>query len=308
MTAEPGAAGAGLAAIARAKVNLNLAVVGRRKDGYHLLDSLVVFPEIGDLVEVEPGPGLSLTLDGPQGFALDAGPDNLVLRAALALRRSFGLPQEIGAAIRLEKRLPIAGGVGGGSADAAATLLLLNTLWGLDAPAVRLAEIGLSLGSDLPVCLAAPRTSCMRGIGEDVAPGPELPEFWLALVNPGVEVSTPRVFNALAGRYGPPPEPWPPAIDSVAALVGLLGESRNDLEAAALETAPEIGEALSALRAAPGCALARMSGSGATCWGLFERGDDAIASAARIGSERGAWWTAAGPVRGAGASAALRPG
>ena len=283
------------ASVARAKVNLSLHVLGRRPDGYHRLDSLVVFPEIGDFIEAEPSAGLSLALDGPQGFALDAGPDNLVLRAAGALRDALGTPDH-GAALRLEKRLPISSGIGGGSTDAATTLKLLNELWQLGATEERLAEIGLAIGADLPVCLAAPRASWMREVGEDVSPGPSMPGFWLVLVNPGVAVSTPEVFRALAGRFGPAPEAAPDRFGSLDALVDWLAAARNDLEAPAISLAPPIAEVLEALRAAPGCRLARMSGSGATCWGIFGAEAAALDASAAIGAAHPGWWTATGPV------------
>lgn len=297
MTAEPATPDASLRRTAWAKVNLTLAVTGRRSDGYHLLDSLVAFPAIGDLIEVESSATLGLTLDGTHGAALDAGPDNLVLRAALALRSAYPRSPSPGAAIRLEKRLPIASGVGGGSSDAAATLLALNALWGLGASAEALEAIGAGLGADVPVCLRAPQTCWMRGVGEDLAPGPATPDFWLALANPGVPVATPEVFKALNARaVGEPADAAPEAFRDFNEFSGWMARQRNDLEAPAQSIAPEIGEALAALRAASGCALARMSGSGATCWGLFERGEQAMAAAAAIGEARGGWWTAAGPV------------
>ena len=281
-----------------AKVNLYLHVTGQRPDGLHLLDSLVVFPAIGDFIEVEASTTLSLTLDGPQGFALDGGAENLVLRAALALRENFRLPEGCGASILLDKRLPIAGGVGGGSANAATTLKLLNVLWNLGASEERLAEIGLSLGADVPVCLAAPNPRYMRGIGEALAPPPRLPPFWLTLVNPGVPVATGSVFRALQGRFGSPPPPPPPELSDFGVLVDWLGAARNDLEPAAAAMVPEISVALAALRSASGCALARMSGSGGTCFGLFEDGEAAMQAAAQISSTHAGWWTAAGPVDG----------
>lgn len=286
--------GGGLTALARAKVNLFLHVVGRRPDGYHLLDSLVAFPEIGDLIEVEPASGLSLSLDGPQGPALDAGPDNLVLQAAAALREA--VPGAPGAAIRLVKRLPVASGIGGGSTDAAATLLLLDRLWGADLAPERLAAIGVRLGADVPVCLGAPRMTRMGGIGEILDPAPPPPRFWLLLANPGVPVATPAAFKALAGRFGAPAPETPAAIETLGALLDWLGAARNDLEAPAQTVAPAIGAVLAALRAAEGCLLARMSGSGATCWGVFETEATALEAQARLAAARPDWWLGAGPV------------
>ena len=293
---EPAAAGDRLQAASLAKVNLTLRVIGRRTDGYHLLESLVVFPAIGDFIEIEPARSLSLTLDGPQGFALDAGPENLVLRAALALRREFALPEDLGASIRLEKRLPVAGGIGGGSANAATTLRLLSQLWGVEASPSRLAAIGLEIGADVPACLGAPQAQMMRGIGERLSAAPPTPPFWLALVNPGVAVPTGEVFRKLDGRFSAPPAAPPESFSDFCELASWLEEARNDLEPAAKALSPEIGDVLAEIGAQPGCALARMSGSGGTCFGLFQEGDAAMRAAATIGAQHPAWWNAAGPV------------
>lgn len=275
------------AELAPAKVNLTLHVTGRRADGMHLLDSLVVFPRLGDLVEAEPARDLSLAIDGAFARDLGAGADNLVLRAAL-LMRSPGR----GAALRLTKSLPVASGLGGGSADAAATLRLLARLW--DAPLPAPAAI-LALGADLPVCLAA-LPARMRGIGEALAPV-TLPPCWLVLANPGVPLATAQVFAGLADP-GNPPMPEPPAFADADALFAFLAVQRNDLEAAAAALSPAAGQALAALAAQPGCRLARMSGSGATCFGLFASEAAALAAAAAIRRAAPAWWVAAAPVTG----------
>ena len=286
-------------AFAPAKINPTLHVTGRRADGYHLLDSLVVFPAFGDLLEAEPAPPgiLSLAIDGPFAAGLSAGPDNLVLRAAEALRSAVGpgpdgRPQ--GAALRLTKSLPVASGIGGGSADAAAALRALMRLWSAPLPAETLARIALSLGADVPVCLSAdPRR--MQGIGERLSPAPPPPPCWIALVNPLVETPTPAVFRALARRDNPP-LPAPPAWADAAALAAWLGrETRNDLEAAAISVAPQVAEVQAALAARPGCLLARMSGSGATVFGLFAEAE--AAQAAVAGLPQG-WWRAAAPLGG----------
>jgi 4-diphosphocytidyl-2-C-methyl-D-erythritol kinase len=276
----------GLAAeLAPAKVNLALHVTGRRADGMHLLDSLVVFPRLGDLVEAEPAQGLSLAVDGAFARDLGAGADNLVLRAAALLR-----PPGRGAALRLTKSLPVASGLGGGSADAAATLRLLARLWQAPPPPP---AATLALGADLPVCLAG-QPARMRGIGEDLTPV-ALPSFWLVLANPGVPVATAAVFADLAGRSNPP-MPAPPAFADAEGLFAFLAAQRNDLEAPAAALAPAIGQALAALAAQPGCRLARMSGSGATCFGLFATEAAALAAAAEIRRAAPAWWVAAAPV------------
>lgn len=269
---------------APAKVNLALHVTGRRADGYHLLDSLVTFAAVGDHLSAHPAPGLSLTIGGPFAGALGNGPDNLVLRAAAL----YGPPEQ-GAALRLDKTLPVASGIGGGSADAAAALRLLARLWGRPLPA---ADRVLALGADLPVCLAG--APCrMQGIGERITPAP-LPAHALLLVNPGVPVPTGAVFAALARRDNPPmPERLPPLPDA-AALASFLRVQRNDLEPAAVRIAPVIADTLAAIEAQDGCLLARMSGSGATCLGLFATPAAAEAAAAALRLREPRWWVAAG--------------
>ncbi|MFT6226742.1 MAG: 4-diphosphocytidyl-2-C-methyl-D-erythritol kinase [Paracoccaceae bacterium] len=276
--------------IARAKVNLHLHVTGRRDDGYHLLDSLVVFPELGDAIEVEASSVLSLTIAGTFAGALGAGPDNLVLRAAEALRAEAGVTA--GAAIRLTKSLPLASGIGGGSADAAATLRALIRLWRLDLAPARLAALALRLGADVPVCLsAAPRW--MSGIGEDLAPAPALPPCWLVLANPLRDTPTPAVFAALTRRDAQhAARPIAPFADA-GALAGWLSGLRNDLEPAAEGLIPEIADIRTAIAAQPGCLLARMSGSGATCFGLFTGAEDALAARAALPPRL---WRAAAPL------------
>jgi 4-diphosphocytidyl-2-C-methyl-D-erythritol kinase len=272
------------AELAPAKVNLALHVTGRRPDGLHLLDSVVVFPRLGDRLEAEAGPGLSLAIDGPFARELGAGSDNLVLRAAALLR-----PPGRGAALRLTKSLPVAGGVGGGSADAAAALRLLARLWGVPPPAP---EAVLGLGADVPVCLAG-RPCRMSGVGERLEPL-ALPAFWLVLANPGVPLGTGAVFAGLAARANPPlSEPPPPGLD---AFVGWLAAQRNDLEPAAVALAPAVAETLAALAAQPGVRLARMSGSGATCFGIFADQAAALAAAEALRRARPGWWVAAAPV------------
>ncbi|MFN4283148.1 MAG: 4-(cytidine 5'-diphospho)-2-C-methyl-D-erythritol kinase, partial [Alphaproteobacteria bacterium] len=210
-----------------------------------------------------------------------------------------------GAALTLDKRLPVAGGIGGGSADAAAALLALRALWRLDIADERLAEIGLALGADIPVCLAS-RPARMAGIGERLTPLPSLlspgPPLGLLLVNPGVAVPTARVFAELNGRFTAPGEALAVAPDAQpdrAALLEVLRRGRNDLEAPALRVAPVIGEVLTALAALPGARLARMSGSGATCFALFDDAGAAQAAARRLGDARADWWRAAGHLIGA---------
>jgi len=271
------------AELAPAKVNLFLHVVGQRPDGYHVLDSLVVFPGAADQLTAVPSPFLALTVTGRFGATLDDGPDNLVLRAARALADVAGVTA--GASIVLDKRLPVASGIGGGSADAAAALRLLSQLWSLRLPRPILHTIALRLGADVPVCLIA-KPARMGGIGDQVSQPPVLPKFGAVLVNPGVALSTPAVFAARTGPFSDGaalPAFWP---DVAAMARGLSGLS-NDLQAPATLLCPAIADVLAWLRAQPGCLLARMSGSGATCFGLFREGEVARAVA---GNAPPGWW------------------
>ena len=273
---------------APAKVNLFLHVTGRRADGYHELDSLVVFADVADVVRAEPADIISLAVDGPFGAALAEEPDNLVLRAARALALASGRPARV--RLRLEKNLPVASGIGGGSADAAACLRLLGRLWDVtpDAP------LAAALGADVPVCLAG-RAARMGGIGERLRPPPTLPRCGLVLVNPGVPVATAEVFRVRSGGFSCAanlPSGW---LDARAMADG-LGRLRNDLEQPAIAMCAPIGTALAALRASPGCLLARMSGSGATCFGLFASPAEAARRAARLA--RPGWWCWGGGLAG----------
>jgi len=268
---------------AAAKINLALHVTGRRSDGYHLLDSLVAFADVGDRITVAPAAALSLSVTGPLAAGLTQGGDNLVLRAA----RSFGAGP--GAAITLEKNLPLAAGIGGGSSDAAATLRALARLWQQPLPE---AEAVLALGADVPVCLAG-RPALMSGIGAGLAPV-VLPAAWLVLVNPGVALPTAAVFAALAHRDHAPLPRDLPQFQRVADLAAFLQLARNDLEAPAIRMAPAIACCKAALAAMSGCLLARMSGSGATCFGLFADPRTANAAARALRTAQPGWWVAAG--------------
>lgn len=278
-----GAAPAAVRVLARAKVNLALHVTGRRADGYHLLDSLVAFATVedGDEVAVLFGEGpAALTVSGPFAGAVPAGRDNIVLRAADAVG---GI-----AAVHLTKGFPVASGIGGGSADAAALLQAVVAEQGVDPRSF--AALALSLGADVPACLAG--VSCrMEGIGDRLS-AVTLPAVPAILVNPGVPLSTPAVFDRLAQRNNAPLPPLPPLADAEA-LAAWLGGTRNDLEAPAVALAPVVTEALAAVAAAPGCRLARMSGAGATVFGLFVSDDAAAAAARAIAAARPAWWVRA---------------
>ncbi len=276
---------------ARAKVNLYLHVVGRRGDGYHLLDSLVVFADLADSLEIRPSSELTLAVRG--AFAADTGPveDNLVLRAARALREAAGMARR-GAEIVLDKNIPAVAGLGGGSADAAAALDALARMWEVPGGAVDLPALAMEIGADVPVCLAGV-ASFVGGAGEELAPAPELPPAGLLLVNPGIQVATQAVFAARRGGFSPAGVFAGP-IASVADLAALLAERDNDLTEAATRLAPAIGDVIDALAGLTGCRLARMSGSGATCFGLFD--DARAAAAAAPAVRRDGWWVAASVI------------
>ena len=292
----PGAARGALHLRARAKVNLYLHVTGKRPDGYHELDSLMVFPDVGDELSLERAAEISLEVSGPFAAALEAeGADNLVLRAARALSSRAG--GERGARLRLTKNLPVASGIGGGSADAAAALRGLVRLWGLDLPATALEELALDLGADVPPCLAS-RPVIARGIGERLTPAPPLPPFWLLLANPGVAQPTAKVFQARRGSFSEAAAVPTDPLRDLDDLLGLLDRTRNDLEQAAIDLAPEVGQVLAALRSLEGCRFDRMSGSGATCFGVFATAEEARAGAATLAAIHPDWWVAAAAVDG----------
>lgn len=282
----------GDAGFAPAKVNLYLHVTGRRPDGYHLLESLVVFAGIGDTVAAVRDEGLSLAVEGPLGGGVPAGPENLVLRAADLLRRAVRRP-DLGARIELNKVLPAAAGLGGGSSDAAAALRTLNALWNLELPLEALRDLGVRLGADVPVCVGR-GPAMMSGIGEVLEFAPALPPFWMVLVNPSVPVATGAVFAGVRGFT--PPAPVPNGPMDLPSLIRWLSERGNDLEQPARALAPAVGDALASLRNAPGCWLARMSGSGATCFGLFAQARTAETAAASIARSAPHWWVASAPA------------
>jgi 4-diphosphocytidyl-2-C-methyl-D-erythritol kinase len=284
MAADPSAG-----RLAPAKVNLTLQLCGQRADGYHLLDSTVVFPSVGDLISVEAASVLSLSVSGPFGDGISTGADNLVLKAAEILSQRAGVMA--GAALHLEKNLPVASGIGGGSSDAAATLMLLSEMWDVQAGL----ETALEIGADVPVCCAAPAAQRMQGIGEILSPAPVMPEFWIVLVNPGICVPTGAVFSGVADK-NPPRAPGPPAngFSDFAGLAAWLETQRNDLQSAAVAICPPVGDVLSALSPAP---VSRMSGSGATCFALFETRSAAERLADNLRASE-PWWVAVAPVSG----------
>lgn len=274
-----------------AKVNLYLHVCGKRENGYHELDSLVVFAKVGDRISVKPAPTLSLTLTGPLAAHLQDETDNLVLQAARKLQKACNITT--GAHITLEKNLPIAAGIGGGSGDAAATLKALCHLWNIQEESIDLHALALSLGADVPVCLAG-CAAHIGGIGEKVTPLVSIPQCWIILVNPMVSLSTPSVFKA---RTGPFREEMPISLQlEPATFIAALKERHNDLMAPAIRIAPVIQEVLNILENQDASMLSRMSGSGATCFALFQEKKYAINASKAIQNQHKNWWVAAAPL------------
>ncbi|MGF7159743.1 4-diphosphocytidyl-2-C-methyl-D-erythritol kinase [Rhodoligotrophos appendicifer] len=273
--------------IAAAKINLSLHVVGRREDGYHLLESLVAFTSLGDELYLERHTSLELKITGPFSGNLTSGDDNLILRAA----RAQGVNN---LKVTLNKRLPVAAGLGGGSADAAAALRGMHVL-GYGKQVSNSGELAMSLGADVPICLRS-KACFMRGIGDQIEEVPDLPKVSILLVNPMIEVSTATVFKNLHLEIGEgvggnhpslPTRGW----DSAHALSDYLLACRNDLEQPALSIAPDIGVLLALMRRLPGCLMARMSGSGATCFALFAEAGEAMLAEREILTVHPRWWT-----------------
>lgn len=260
-------------AFAPAKINLTLHVTGQREDGYHLLDSLVVFADIGDRLWFDPGPSMSLDVSGPFAAGVPTGDENLVWRAAIAA----GFCGHI----KLEKNLPNGAGLGGGSADAAAVLRSFGA-----------EDRAVELGADVPVCLS-PQVQRMTGIGERLSPLDALATLWAVLVNPGVPVATPAVFAALTRKENPAMPRDLPQFSSAQALIRWLAEMRNDLQTPAIALQPRIGTVLRDLSRLTGVGLCRMSGSGATCFGLFEDQELAQGAARDLVRSHPDWWVRA---------------
>lgn len=265
---------------ARAKINLALHVTGRLGHAFHQIDSLVAFADFGDRISVNRAPSLSLSVTGPMADETPKGGENLAFRAA------FLLDSQQGARIELEKRLPVAAGIGGGSADAAEVLKLLSELNGIPIPEFwRVAE----LGADVPVCLFG-HSARVRGFGEMINRVYFVPSLPLVLVNPRVPLRTGAVFEALASKRNPPLEESLPAASGSSEFIAWLARQRNDLEQPALRLLPAIGTVLKALRSCRGCRLARMSGAGATCFGIFDKTEGAEAAAAQLKAGFPGWW------------------
>lgn len=272
-------------AFAPAKINLTLHVTGQRQDGYHLLDSLVAFATVGDTVSVSAADQLGLRIIGPEAAALQSEPDNLILRAARVL------DAEGSAEIVLEKNLPVSSGIGGGSTDAAAALRALSALWDVPLPA---SDELLRLGADVPVCITND-VQRMSGIGETIAPVPHVPKAGIVLINPRHAVSTPEIFKALACKANPPMEATLPKWGGFADFCIWLRQQRNDLQGAAEQRLPVI-RAMCDLLHQNGAGVARMSGSGATCFGLFPTGQAARDAADACRAVHPDWWIEAGTL------------
>jgi len=279
---------------APAKINLYLHVTGCRPDGFHELDSLVVFAGVGDSVSYLPGGAARLEITGPEAGALadlDAE-DNLAMKAARRLAHELDRPFD--GVLTLDKHLPSAAGLGGGSADAAAVLQLLCNRWNITSTDIDLSQIGLSLGADVPVCLQ-PAATLVSGVGEKLKPSGRLPAAHLVIVNPRQALSTAEVFGKFAGPHRAE-DPLDRDIDDVAMLAAELGKRSNDLEAPATALAPVIGDVLDQLAATVGCLLSRMSGSGASCFGLYATETQAWEGAAALKAVQPNWWINAAPM------------
>ncbi len=279
-------------AFAPAKVNLTLHVTGQRDDGYHLLDSLVVFADVSDTLTAAPASDLLLSVGGPFSAGVPINETNLVQRAAEVLRASYGITD--GAMLTLEKALPHAAGIGSGSSDAAATIKMLAELWGVD-PLPHDAPQVVALGADVPVCLQAPAPVRMRGIGEVLSAVPELPPCALVLVRPPVDVPTGAVFDGLATKTGTGMDDLPAGLD-FAGFAAWLARQRNDLQPPAMIIAPQIAQTIATLNAMSAVAFAGMSGSGATCFALVPDMDKAEGVAAVMQAAHPDWWIAPAAV------------
>jgi 4-diphosphocytidyl-2-C-methyl-D-erythritol kinase len=280
-------------AFAPAKINLYLHVLGRRADGYHRLDSLIAFADVGDEVTAAPADTLTLTVGGPEAEAITGlGDDNLVMRAARLLAARAGI--SAGTALHLDKRLPAAAGIGGGSSDAAAALCALSQLWKHPLDKQSLAALALELGADVPACLAG-RPVWIGGIGEALELAGRLPPAGIVLANPRRPLPTAAVFQRRSGRFSAPGrfDPMPP---DAAGLATVLASRRNDLTEAAQALVPEIGAVLKLLAALPGALIARMSGSGASCFALFADGAAALVAGQALARAEPGWWSAAGAL------------
>jgi len=284
---------AAVSVFAPAKINLYLHLVGRRADGYHLLDSLVAFGDIGDRLTAAPADALTLAVGGPEAPAIARlGEDNLVLRAARRFAEHCGIAPR--AALYLDKHLPAASGIGGGSSDAAAALRALATLWDQNLDDDAAMAIAAELGADVPACLVG-RPVWVGGVGESLDPAARLPPLGIVLANPRKPLPTASVFQAWRGKFAASAR-FDIAASEPAALIAALARCGNDLTSAALTLMPEIGAVLNRLAALPGALVARMSGSGATCFALFSDRVAALGAGAVLARTEPGWWSQAGAL------------
>ena len=275
-----------ISCFAPAKINLYLHVTGKRDDGFHLIESLVAFADCGDNISVTPSDKLKLTIKGPFSGDLEASHDNLVIKAAILLANFAGIKAK--ADIILTKELPVASGIGGGSADAAATLHALTKLWNISISSNDLHLIGKNLGSDVPVCLKS-ATSIITGVGENIIPMTKFPELWAILVNPKISVSTAEVFANYHNEFSTP-QTYTANPQNPQEVANFLSGYRNDLTSAALQVAPIIGDVLRAVETTENQLLTRISGSGATCFALFKTKSAAITAMEFLRTKYPMWW------------------
>ena len=289
-----------LTIFAPAKINLYLHITGRLDNGYHTLDSMVSFADIGDEIRIEPAPlDFTFNVEGPyaHGFSpkeIDASPNssNLVVQAAWALSRAAQKTPDV--KIKLTKNLPLASGLGGGSADAAAVIWGLCEWWGLSRQSAYLPALMATLGADVPACLNC-KTARLRGIGDIIDPVPPMPEIPIVLLHPGKSCPTAQVFSRYNGAFHQPKK-LPDKLDTLEDLTAFIGPKKNDLHDPACGVVPEIENALRVLDAQAGCRIARLSGAGATCFGLFETEKQAQEAAKTLGFENPDWWAHAGTL------------
>lgn len=274
---------------APAKINLYLHVLGRRPDGYHILDSLITFVNLYDILEIEAADDLVLTIDGPFGSGLSSGEDNLIIKAANILSNASGVKK--GANIKLTKNLPIASGMGAGSSDAVATFKALSKLWGLSLSSDDLCEIALDIGAELPFFITG-KSAIVSSIGEYIEPI-DLPKLDILLVNPGIPVLTAQIFNNFAkkaDKLEKSPIKWENKYSNKNDLINFLLQTKNDLKESAIDSVPQIGAVIKELEAQEGCLFANMSGSGATCFGIFDNAKQAEEAKDAISQKYPDWW------------------
>ena len=284
---------AALTLAAAAKINLTLHITGQRDDGYHDLDSLIGFTDVSDVLTIKMADSMRLRVKGPESGGVETGDDNLVVRAARLMQNHLGV--STGLDIELEKYIPVAAGLGGGSADAAATVAGCMTLWGSStSDSISDHTLASDLGADVPICRYG-RAARVRGIGEAITPAVNWPAAWLVLVNPRIPVSTADVFKAFDGEFTAPDET---AFEgsSYTMFTAYLAERENSLTESAQAIAPVIGNVLDGIASLPGCSLARMSGSGPTCFGLFETMDAANQGRQALSQSHPNWWIKASPL------------